>query len=117
MKIEGDRRLLRVYIGESDRAEGLPLYEWIVQHARRRGLAGATVLRGIEGFGAASRIHRASILRLSADLPIVVELVESREAIEGFLAELEPVLGGGMVTLEKVEVVLYRAQRDEGAPQ
>jgi PII-like signaling protein len=116
MKIEGDRRLLRVYIGESDRAEGLPLYEWIVQRARTRGLAGATVLRGIEGFGAASRIHRASILRLSADLPIVVELVDSREAIEQFLAELEPVIGGGMVTLERVEVVLYRAQRDAETP-
>lgn len=115
MKIEGDRRLLRVYIGESDRVEGVPLYEWIVQRARKRGLAGATVLRGIEGFGAASRIHRASILRLSMDLPIVVELVDSREAIEGFLAELEPHLGGGMVTLEKVEVVLYRPHR-EGEP-
>jgi len=116
MKIEGDRRLLRIYIGESDRVAGLPLYEWIVQRARARGLAGATVLRGIEGFGAASRIHRASILRLSEDLPIVVELVDSREAIEAFLAELEPHLGGGMVTLERVEVVLYRARRDEEAP-
>lgn len=112
MRIEGDRCLLRVYIGESDRAEGLPLYEWIVQRARQRGLAGATVLRGIEGFGAASRIHRASILRLSADLPIVVEVVDSRESIEAFLAELEPHVGGGMVTLEKVEVVLYRPGRE-----
>lgn len=111
MKIEGDRRLLRVHVGESDRAEGLPLYEWIVQRARARGLAGATVLRGIVGFGAASRIHRASILRLSEDLPIVVEIVDSREAIETLLPELEPYLGGALVTLEKVEVVIYRATR------
>jgi PII-like signaling protein len=111
MKIEADRRLLRIHLGESDRAEGLPLYEWIVQRARARGLAGATVLRGIEGFGAASRIHRASILRLSEDLPIVVEIVDAREAIEAFLPELEPHLGGCLVTLEKVEVVIYRAAR------
>lgn len=109
MKIEGERLLLRIFIGESDRAEGLPLYEWIVQRARQRGLAGATVLRGIEGFGAHSRIHRASILRLSEDLPIVVELVDAREKIESFVAELEPWIGGGMVTLERVEVVLYRS--------
>lgn len=116
MKIEADRRLLRIHIGESDRAEGLPLYEWIVQRARSRGLAGATVLRGIEGFGAASRIHRASILRLSEDLPIVVEIVDSRAAIESFLGELEPHLGGALVTLERVEVVLYRAGRDGEPP-
>lgn len=116
MKIEADRRLLRIHVGESDRAEGLPLYEWIVQRARARGLAGATVLRGIEGFGAASRIHRASILRLSADLPIVVEIVDAREAIEAFLAELEPHLGGALVTLERVEVVIYRAAREAADP-
>jgi len=114
MKIAEDRRLLRVYIGESDRVAGMPLYEWIVQQARERGLAGATVLRGIEGYGAHSRIHRASILRLSEDLPIVVELVDGREAIEAFLAELEPHLGGGMVTLERVDVVLYRPRREGG---
>jgi hypothetical protein len=108
MKLEGDRRLARIYLGESDRQSGMPLYEAIVQRARERGLAGATVLRGIEGFGASSRIHRASILRLSEDLPIVVELVDERDKIERFLAELEPWIGGGMVTLEKVEVVLYR---------
>lgn len=117
MKIEGERLLLRIYIGESDRAEGVPLYEWIVQRARRGGLAGATVLRGIEGFGAHSRIHRASILRLSEDLPIVVELVDERGKIEGFLAELEPWIGGGMVTLERVDVVLYRSHADRDPPR
>jgi PII-like signaling protein len=113
MKIEGERWLLRLFVGESDRAEGVPLYEWIVQHARQRGLAGATVLRGIEGFGAASRIHRASILRLSEDLPIVIEVVDERPRIEALLAELEPRIGGGMATLERVEVVLYRPGRDD----
>ena len=77
MHLEGDRRLLRVYIGESNRHGGVPLYEAIVQRARERGLAGATVLRGVEGFGARSRIHRASILRLSEDLPIVIEIVRA----------------------------------------
>ena len=113
MKLEGDRLLLRVYIGESNRFAGVPLYEAIVQRARERGLAGATVLRGIEGFGAKSRIHRASILRLSEDLPIVVEIVDRRERIESFVAELEPMIEDGMVTLEDVRVLLYRSRREE----
>jgi len=108
MKLEGDRLLVRIFLGESDRRDAMPLYEAIVQRARERGLAGATVLRGIEGFGAHSRIHRASILRLSEDLPIVVELVDAREKIEPFLDELEPWIEGGMVTIEPVQVMLYR---------
>jgi len=115
MRLEGDRRLLRVYIGESNRHGGVPLYEAIVQRARERGLAGATVLRGVEGFGAHSRIHRASILRLSEDLPIVVEIVDERAKIESFLEEIEPMIGDGMVTVEAVQVLIYRAAR-EGAP-
>ncbi len=114
MKLEGDRLLLRIFIGESNRHAGVPLYEAIVQRARERGLAGATVLRGVEGFGAASRIHRASILRLSEDLPIVIEIVDARERIESFLPELEPMIDDGMVTLEKVQVVLYRPKRAGG---
>jgi PII-like signaling protein len=118
MRLEGDRRLLRIYIGESNRHGGVPLYEAIVQRARERGLAGATVLRGVEGFGARSRmIHRASILRLSEDLPIVVEIVDERGKIEAFLEEIEPLIGDGMVTVEAVQVLLYRAERTgEPAP-
>jgi PII-like signaling protein len=112
VRLEGERVLVRIFLGESDRRDGLPLYEAIVQRARERGLAGATVLRGIEGFGARSRIHRASILRLSEDLPIVVELVDARDKVEPFLEELEPWIEDGMVTLEPVEVVVYRARRD-----
>lgn len=113
MELVGDRRLLRIYLGESDRRDGVPLYEAIVQRARSRGLAGATVLRGVEGFGAKSRIHRASILRLSEDLPIVIEIVDQEEKIRGLLEELEPWIEDGMVTLERVEVMLYRARRTE----
>jgi hypothetical protein len=114
VELVGDRRLLRIYLGESDRRDGVPLYEAIVQRARARGLAGATVLRGVEGFGARSRIHRASILRLSEDLPIVIEIVDTEERIRGLLEELEPWIEDGMVTLERVEVMLYRARRPGG---
>lgn len=111
MELHGDRQLLRIYIGESNRFGGVPLYEAIVQRARELGLSGATVLRGIEGFGANSRIHRASILRLSEDLPIVIEIVDRRERLESFLAELDPMIEDGMVTLEEVRVLVYRPQR------
>ena len=111
MKLEGERYLLRLFLGESDRRDGMPLYEAIVQRARAEGLAGATVLRGIEGFGANSRIHRASILRLSEDLPIVVEIVDEQEKIERFVAQLDPWIEDGLATLERVQVVLYRPAR------
>jgi PII-like signaling protein len=113
MRLDGERTLLRLFLGESDRRDGMPLYEAIVQRARAEGLAGATVLRGIEGFGANSRIHRASIVRLSADLPIVVEIVDERDKIERFLALLDPWITDGLATLERVEVVLYRARSGE----
>ncbi|MCB9378611.1 MAG: DUF190 domain-containing protein [Holophagales bacterium] len=109
MKLEGEQVLLRLFLGESDRRGGVPLYEAIVQKARAEGLAGATVLRGVEGFGAKSRIHRASILRLSEDLPIVVEIVDGAERIESFLGEIESWIADGLATLEKVRVVLYRS--------
>jgi hypothetical protein len=101
--------LLRIFVGESDRHEGLPLYEWIVRKAREQGLAGATVLRGLEGFGARSRIHTAKILRLSTDLPIVIEIVDTREKIEDFLPLVDGAIQEGLATLEKVEIRFYRS--------
>ena len=102
-------KLLRIFIGESDRHDGIPLHEWIVREARRQGLAGATVLRGLEGFGAHSRLHTAKILRLSADLPIVVEIVDADDKIESFLRATDHAIGEGLATLEKVEVHFYRS--------
>lgn len=109
MLTEREGLLLRIFVGERDRYEGEPLYEWIVRTARKRGLAGATVLRGIQGFGAHSHLHTASILRLSTDLPIVIEIVDTREKIEAFLPIVDPALTDGMITLEKVDVRVYRA--------
>lgn len=104
-----DNRLLRIFIGESDIYEGRPLYEAIVLALRREGLAGATVLRGIEGFGKSSRLHTAHILRLSEDLPIVIECVDTAEKIERILPKLDTMIGDGLVTMERVEVRVYRA--------
>ena len=111
MKIDGEGELLRVFIGESDRWHGQPLSEAIVRRARELGLAGATVLRGLEGFGAHSRIHTSSILRLSQDLPIVVEIVDQRDRIEAFLPVLDEMVHEGMITVEKVRVIAYREGR------
>jgi len=105
--------LLRIFIGESDKHEGMPLYEWIVRKARQEGLAGSTVLRGLEGFGAHSRIHTAKILRLSEDLPIIVEIVDTREKIEAFLPKIDNAITEGLATLEKVEVHFYRSGKTE----
>jgi len=102
-------KLLRIFIGESDKHDGVPLYEWIVREAREQGLAGATVLRGLEGYGAHSRLHTAKILRLSTDLPIVVEIVDTEEKIEAFLVAIDHAIGEGLATLEKVEVHFYRS--------
>lgn len=115
MKLAGEGLLVRIFIGESDRWEGMPLYEAIVQKARERGLAGATVLRGVEGFGAHNLIHTTRILRLAEDLPMVLEIVDQREKIEGFLPELDAMIAEGLVTLEPVQVILYRV-RDGGSP-
>ncbi len=111
MNIPSDGYLLRIFIGESDRWQGLPLYEAIVRKAKQDGLAGATVLRGIMGYGANSRIHTAGILRLSEDLPIVIEIVDAREKIDRFTSEIDAMLGDGMVTLEKAQVLHYRHRK------
>ena len=113
MTLPKDGKLLRVFIGESDRYEGLPLYEWIVRKGRENGLAGATVLRGIEGYGAHSQLHTAKILRLSSDLPVVVEIVDTEEKIESFLPLIDDAVGEGIATVEKVEVRFYRAGNPE----
>jgi PII-like signaling protein len=109
MKSQSEGQLLRIFIGESDRWEGRPLYEAIVHRARADGLAGATVIRGLEGFGAHSRLHTTRILRLSEDLPVVVEIVDEAEKIEAFLPALDEMVAEEMVTLEKVRVIAYRA--------
>ena len=113
MKLEGDGQLLRIFVGESDRWHGKPLYEAIVERARKEGLAGATVVRGLEGFGAHSRLHTTRILRLSEDLPVVIELVDTSEKIDAFLPGLDEMVSEGMVTLEKVRVIAYRAPGQE----
>ncbi|GAB4234829.1 MAG: DUF190 domain-containing protein [Acidobacteriota bacterium] len=110
--IPGEGCLLRIFIGEADRHEGRPLYETIVLRARERGLAGATVLRGLMGFGRHSVLHTAKVLRLSEDLPMVIEIVDSTEKIEAFLPELEELVEEGLVTIERVRVVRYRSRRD-----
>jgi len=105
--------LLRIFIGESNRHEGVPLHEWILRHARRQGLAGATVLRGMSGFGASSRLHTTKFLRLSADLPIVIEIVDTIENIEAFLPEIDSAMTDGMVTIEKVQILVLRGRPSE----
>lgn len=108
MKLPSEAHLLRIFVGESDKIGGRPLYEVIVELARKKGLAGATVLRGCLGFGANSRIHTSKILRLSEDLPMVIEMVDKPERIQGFLPELDGMIQEGLVTLEKVQVIAYR---------
>ena len=109
MKIEGTGLLARIYIGESDTWQGRPLYEAIVHLLRDRGLAGATVLRGIEGFGAKQHIHTTRILRLSEDLPVLIEVVDVEERVRAILPQLDAMVTGGLITLERVEVIVYRA--------
>ena len=111
MKLEGEGKLLRIFLGEADRLDGKPLYELLVLKAREAGLAGTTVLRGIEGFGARSRIHTAKILRLSEDLPVVVEIVDTEEKVRSFMPMVDEMFqrsgSGGMVTLERAEIIRY----------
>lgn len=109
MDLPEQGHLLRIIIGESDRHEGMPLYEWLVIKAREYGVAGATVVRGMMGYGANSRIKTASILRLSEDLPIVIEMIDTRETLEGFLEIVDPVLKGGLVTFEQMQIRMYRS--------
>jgi PII-like signaling protein len=109
MRWEGEGKLLRIFIGESDTWHGKPLYEAIVERARKEGLAGATVIRGLEGFGAHSRLHTSRILRLSEDLPVVIEIVDTVEQIDRILPTLDEMVEEGMVTVERVQVIAYRA--------
>ncbi len=106
--LAGERTLMRIHIGERDKHEGRPLYEAIVHLLRQRGFAGATVFRGIMGFGASAGLHTEKVLRLSLDLPIVVECVETEERIQSILPDLDRMIGGGLVTLERARVIVYR---------
>jgi len=108
MQLPSEAELLRIFVGESDKHHGQPLYQAIVQAARRRGMAGATVLKGVLGFGANSRIHTVKILRLSEDLPMVVEIVDKPDRIAEFLPELDAMIAEGLVTLERVRIIAYR---------
>lgn len=116
MKLEGEGRLLRIFIGESDRSGRRPMYEVIVRAAREQGLAGATVLRGIEGFGAKSRIHTAKILRLSEDLPLIIEIVDTEDKIARFMQTVDDLFEstgcGGLITQERVDVVRYTSGKE-----
>lgn len=109
MKLEGTGLLLRIYLGESDHWHGKPLYQAIVARMRERGLAGATVLRGIEGFGAKQHLHTSRILSLSEDLPVLIEAVDGEDKIRAIIPEIDDMLGDGLMTLEKVEIITYRA--------
>ena len=115
MQIPNDAVLLRIFLGESDRWEHKPLYEAIVLAAREAQLAGATVLRGPMGFGKASRLHTAKILRLSMDLPLVIEIVDSEEKIQAFLPVLDDMMKSGLVTLERARVIHYRSEVKQAA--
>lgn len=108
-KMEGEQVLMRVFIGESDTSHGKPLYLSITELCKKNGLAGATVLRGIAGYGARSHIHSTHLLRLSQDLPVVVEIVDSQEMIDTVLPEIEAIMNDGLITLEKVRVLRYGA--------
>ena len=114
MQIPSDALLLRIFIGESDRWQNQPLYEAIVLKAREMHLAGATVLRGPMGFGKSSRLHTAKILRLSLDLPLVIEIVDAEAKIQEFLPMLDQMMQGGLVTLEKITVLRYQGQPSTG---
>ena len=111
MKIEGVGLLARIYIGESDQWHGRPLYDAIVQLLRERGIAGATVIRGIEGFGAKQHLHTTRILSLSTDLPVLIEVVDQEDRLRAVLPDLDAMVKDGLITLERVEVLAYRADR------
>ena len=110
MTLPNEGSLLRLFIGESDRHAGMLLYEWVVRSAREHGLAGTTVMRGLEGFGARSRVRTAKILELSTDLPIVIEIVDTPEKIEAFLPIIDNAISDGLATVERVQIRLYRSR-------
>ena len=107
-RFQGERTLMRILIGESDKYHGKPLYEALLERFRTKGLAGATVLRGVAGFGAGSIVHTEKVLRLSLDLPIIIEVVETEQAIQSILPDLDEMIGGGLITLERARVIMYR---------
>lgn len=107
-RFRGQRTLMRVFIGENDKYHGKPLYEALLERFRSKGLAGATVLRGVAGFGASSKMHTDKVLRLSVDLPLIIEVVEADDVIQSILPDLSEMIGGGLITLEKANVILYR---------
>ena len=109
-RLSGAALLVRIYIGEADHADGRPLYQVIVALLRERGIAGATVFRGIEGFGANAHLHTSRLLRLSEDLPILIEVVDQEDRIRAVLPELDEMVGDGLITLEKIEVLAYRGR-------
>ena len=109
MKIPAEGRLLRIFIGEQDKWHGQPLYEAIIHLAKKEGMAGATAIKGFMGFGCKSRMHTAKLLRLSEDLPIIIEIVDSEEKINGFLPHLDEMVKEGLITIEKANVIMYRA--------
>jgi uncharacterized protein len=109
----GERILMRIHIGESDKYQGRPLYQEIVELLRRKHYAGATVFRGIAGFGATARLHSDKVLRLSMDLPIVIECIETQQNIDAILPELDGMLGGGLITLERAHVIVYRGDEEK----
>ena len=116
-RFKGERTLMRIFLGESDRCrsgpyEGKPLYEAILLFLRERGFAGATVVRAIAGFGASAKLHTGKVLRLSTDLPIIVEVIERERNIQAVLPELDEMIGGGLITLERARVIMYRPEED-----
>jgi len=112
-ELDGESVLMRIFIGESDKHQGKPLYQLLVEMMRREKIAGATVLRGVLGYGAGSHLHTAHILRLSQDMPMVIEAVDTRENIDRILPEVEKVMKGGLITLEKVRVISYSTEQPE----
>ena len=115
MEIKSDAKLLRIFVGDSDKVNGVPIYEYIVLQAKKIGLAGATVFKGFMGYGQSSRLHTAKILRLSEDLPIIIEIVDEKEKIDQFLPTLDEIFEkancGGLVTIEKAEVIKYQGKK------
>lgn len=107
-RFKGERTLMRIFIGEADKYHGKPLYEALLERFRQRGLAGATVMRGVAGYGASSIMHTEKVLRMSLDLPLIIEVVETDEALKSILPDLDEMIGGGLITLERANVILYR---------
>lgn len=112
--LTGERVLMRIHVGEDDRWEGRPLHHAIVEHLRDEHYAGATVFRGIAGFGAHARMHEPKLFRMSSDLPIVIECIDTQEKIDAMLPTLDRMIGGGLITLERVRVIMYRGHATAG---